>query len=290
MAVENRMPAVHPGEVLRDELDELGLSANALAQSLDIPANRVSAILNGQRGVTADTALRLAGYFGTTPELWLNLQKTWELRRAQEQTGSVMPSRAGTTDPGSDTGKTYQEMLMMYDTACAFSDAARIIEADISKSHLYARGGTRRQMETWMAHKTASHFNLHQCLESYIKCVRALERTSIPSIHPLAKLYDGISPRSQAAFEDAYQRTVFATDEHGVVLCFSQSRPKKLEPIKIDCFRDLLAHWDGPLGMWKKRYQWEQVGCGEPMHFLDPLEPYLNMGEQIRRYVARQSG
>ena len=83
MTATNRMPPVHPGEILRDEMDERDLSANALAQALDIPANRITAILNGQRGVTADTARRLSRYFGTTPELWLNLQKTWELRRAE---------------------------------------------------------------------------------------------------------------------------------------------------------------------------------------------------------------
>ena len=83
MTATNRMSPVHPGEILRDEMDERDLSANALAQALDIPANRIAAILNGQRGVTQDTARRLSRYFGTTPELWLNLQKTWELRRAE---------------------------------------------------------------------------------------------------------------------------------------------------------------------------------------------------------------
>lgn len=77
------MPPVHPGEILREELDERDLSANALAQALDIPANRITDILNGQRGVTADTARRLSRYFGTTPELWLNLQMTWEKRLAE---------------------------------------------------------------------------------------------------------------------------------------------------------------------------------------------------------------
>ena len=77
------MRPVHPGEVLPDELDELGLSASALAKALGVPVNRVTMILNGQRGVTADTALQLARYFGTPPQQWLNLQKTWELRRAE---------------------------------------------------------------------------------------------------------------------------------------------------------------------------------------------------------------
>ena len=77
------MRPVHPGEVLREELDELGLSANALSKALGVPVNRVTMILNGQGGVSADTALPLATYFGTTPHLWLNLQKTWELRRTE---------------------------------------------------------------------------------------------------------------------------------------------------------------------------------------------------------------
>jgi len=81
------MRPVHPGEILRDELEELGLSANAMAQALDVPANRISAILKGQRGITADTALRLSRFFGTTPQVWLNLQKTYELRVAENASG-----------------------------------------------------------------------------------------------------------------------------------------------------------------------------------------------------------
>ena len=87
MSVRNGMPPVHPGEILADELQQLGLTANALAGRLAVPTNRVTAILKGQRGVTADTALRLARYFSTTPEFWLNLQKTFELRRAEIESG-----------------------------------------------------------------------------------------------------------------------------------------------------------------------------------------------------------
>ena len=90
MNAKNSMRPVHPGEVLRDELDELGLSANGLSKVLGVPVNRVTMILNGQRGVSADTALRLARYFGTTPQLWMNLQKTWELRQAEIQTGRAI--------------------------------------------------------------------------------------------------------------------------------------------------------------------------------------------------------
>ena len=80
MNAKNGMTPVHPGEVLRDEL---GLSANVLSKALGVPVNRVTMIRNGQRGVSADTALRLARYFGTPPHLWLSLQKTWELRQAE---------------------------------------------------------------------------------------------------------------------------------------------------------------------------------------------------------------
>lgn len=87
MNARNGMRPIHPGEVLRGELDELGLSANALSKALGVPVNRVTMILNGQRGVSADTALRLGRYFGTTPQLWMNLQKTWELRQAEIAAG-----------------------------------------------------------------------------------------------------------------------------------------------------------------------------------------------------------
>ena len=93
MNAKNGMRPVQPGEILREQLDELGLSADALSKALGVPVNRVTTILNGQRGVSADTALRLARYFGTTPQLWLNLQKTWELRRAEIESGREIAER-----------------------------------------------------------------------------------------------------------------------------------------------------------------------------------------------------
>jgi antitoxin HigA-1 len=80
-------PAIHPGETLADELQDLGISAAELARTLHVPTNRITQILNGQRAITADTALRLGQWFGTGPELWLNLQKNFELRLAQQQVG-----------------------------------------------------------------------------------------------------------------------------------------------------------------------------------------------------------
>ena len=93
MSISNGMRPVHPREILAEELEELGLSANALAKALDVPTNRITAILKGQRGITADTALRLARYFGTTPQLWQNLQKAFELRVAEIETGPQIEKR-----------------------------------------------------------------------------------------------------------------------------------------------------------------------------------------------------
>jgi addiction module HigA family antidote len=82
------IPAIHPGEHLADELRELGMSAAELARQLDVPTNRVTEILNGRRAITGDTALRLAHFFGTTAEFWLNLQSLYELRIAQKKAGN----------------------------------------------------------------------------------------------------------------------------------------------------------------------------------------------------------
>jgi addiction module HigA family antidote len=79
--------AIHPGEHLAEELKELGMSAAELARKLDVPTNRVTGILNGQRAITGDTALRLAHFFGTSAEFWLNLQSLYELRVARKKMG-----------------------------------------------------------------------------------------------------------------------------------------------------------------------------------------------------------
>jgi addiction module HigA family antidote len=85
---KNGMRPVHPGEILREDyLAELDMSANALARALHVPAPRVNDIVRERRGVTADTALRLARYFGSTPEFWLNLQTAYDLRRAEIAAG-----------------------------------------------------------------------------------------------------------------------------------------------------------------------------------------------------------
>ncbi len=80
-------PAIHPGEFLRDELKELGISANQLAQQLNVPQNRISQIIAGKRAITGDTALRLGHWFKTAPEFWLNLQVAYELRLADQAAG-----------------------------------------------------------------------------------------------------------------------------------------------------------------------------------------------------------
>lgn len=89
LASGERLSPIHPGEVLRhDFLEPLGLSAHALALALRVPPNRITAILAGRRAVTAETALRLARHFGTSPGFWLNLQKAHELELAEQAEGA----------------------------------------------------------------------------------------------------------------------------------------------------------------------------------------------------------
>ncbi|MDE0225754.1 MAG: HigA family addiction module antitoxin [Gammaproteobacteria bacterium] len=93
---------IHPGETLRDDLEALGMSAAELARRIEVPANRITQILNGQRAVTGDTALRLGRFFGTSGGFWLNLQKLYELRRAERDHGNEigrLPSLASLKDP-----------------------------------------------------------------------------------------------------------------------------------------------------------------------------------------------
>lgn len=80
--------AIHPGEHLAEQLTELGMSAAELGRQLKVPTNRITGILNGQRAITGDSALRLAHFFGTSAEFWLNLQKLYELRLAEAQAGA----------------------------------------------------------------------------------------------------------------------------------------------------------------------------------------------------------
>src|SRR4051794_7247036 len=88
---------IHPGEHLAEELRQLGISAAELARQVDVPVNRITGIINGQRGITADTALRLGHWFDTSPQFWMNLQQLYELRLAENEVGAeiaALPRRA----------------------------------------------------------------------------------------------------------------------------------------------------------------------------------------------------
>lgn len=96
--ITSKLPPVHPGEILKETLDDLGLSMNRLAQEIRVPANRVSAIASGQRGITGETALRLARYFGTTPGYWMNLQARYELETASDEWAEKVASEVRPRD------------------------------------------------------------------------------------------------------------------------------------------------------------------------------------------------
>lgn len=80
-------PAIHPGEILADELQELGVSPTELSRLINVPPNRVTQIIHGRRGITGDTALRLGHWFGSSAQFWLNLQSAYDIRLAEEKAG-----------------------------------------------------------------------------------------------------------------------------------------------------------------------------------------------------------
>jgi addiction module HigA family antidote len=91
MAKKDRLPPIHPGEILREEfLAPLGMSSHELALALRVPATRMNDIVNEKRGITADTALRLSRYFGTTSRFWMNMQASWELEVAEDELGQAV--------------------------------------------------------------------------------------------------------------------------------------------------------------------------------------------------------
>ena len=92
----NKLRAIHPGEILVEELEELELSARAFASELHVPTNRITAIINSQRSITADTALRLAKFFGTAAEFWLNLQMVYDLKMTEQAVGKKISKEVHT--------------------------------------------------------------------------------------------------------------------------------------------------------------------------------------------------
>jgi addiction module HigA family antidote len=102
-----KLDPIHPGEILEEEfMRPLGLSANALAKAIDVPVTRVSEIARGRRGVSADTALRLARFLGTTPELWLGLQSEYDLRIARRDFEEAIRIRVSPMKAGKPTAAT----------------------------------------------------------------------------------------------------------------------------------------------------------------------------------------
>jgi addiction module HigA family antidote len=100
------MKAIHPGEHLAEELKEMGMSAAELSRQLGVPTNRVTQILNGRRSITGDTALRLAHFFGTSAQFWLNLQSQYEIGLAQRKSGPAIKALTTMKDFLTGEGRT----------------------------------------------------------------------------------------------------------------------------------------------------------------------------------------
>ena len=156
MTTKSGLAPVHPGEILGEELNEIGLSASALARAIDVPVNRITAILNGSRGITADTALRLSRYFDTTARFWLNLQQTWQIRQAEIDAGThilerIIPrqtealreaARAAREMQNVSTSafsafRTIENNLALCDQLRAFERSLRILDKNRQISHAF---------------------------------------------------------------------------------------------------------------------------------------------------------
>src|ERR1035441_1171121 len=139
------LTAIHPGEHLAEELKELGIRAPALARKLGVPPNRITGILNGQRAITGDTALRLAHFFGTSPEFWLNLQSLYEIRQAREKSGreikglSTIRSMPGASLPRAKPGTKGRSGSVFSRESCVplFLVPARLSTLDIRLRAIY---------------------------------------------------------------------------------------------------------------------------------------------------------
>jgi antitoxin HigA-1 len=148
--------AIHPGEHLADELKALGMSAAALSRDINVPVNRITGIINGTRAITADTAIRLGHWFGTSAEFWLNLQKLYELRRAHADVGAAverLPSlgaflRERSTRPDEDAPPHVQPPIIAGSTkkmhATDYRARTTATKARQSRVHKRAKRATRK--------------------------------------------------------------------------------------------------------------------------------------------------
>jgi addiction module HigA family antidote len=130
------VPAIHPGEHLSEELHALSMSAAELARNLRVPTNRITQILNGQRAITGDTALRLAHFFGTTPEFWLHLQNLYELRLAQQRVGRAIQALPRLKSSGPALRKTFINPV-------ARKDRRQTVEFGPVQGEVVSRGARR---------------------------------------------------------------------------------------------------------------------------------------------------
>jgi len=124
---------IHPGEHLAEELKELGISAAELARQIKVPVNRVTGIINGQRAITADTALRLGHWFSTSPEFWLNLQKLYELRLARRRSATAWIGFRGS--PIASARKSTMRLASF--------------DSEINPDPIYFSKGARRVSDAW---------------------------------------------------------------------------------------------------------------------------------------------
>ena len=184
----------------------------------------------------------------------------------------------------------------MLDVALAFHTAAALTEHHIVASGLSHADGSsiggnssRTKRDMWMGLKATSHFNLHQSFELFLKFILKLEGTEYGRPHGLAQLYDMLSPRSQDELDDAYQSSMAAMGpfrEIGVAF-YVGPKPPQLHDADITTVKDWFEYLDRSLKLHLRRYQWEDIGRGEPILYDTDMGPWFDMLDAMSRYAHK---
>lgn len=288
MTMKNKMTLVHPGEILREELSELSMSARALAQSIKVPVNRVTAILNGERGITADTARRLGRYFDTSTEFWMNLQKDYEIRQAEiEDTSDVLQEivprqtvllRDAVRDLNADshfepkvaeTLETISSNLTLCTQLQRFEQSSRI--GELTKEWMHAIAGPLSEIREEGVFDTKLSEYLPYTFESFSNYSNQFKS---PSVRECERLEEEFARSADIAFDPPHpifkhldspwlnELDELASMQRLINLQYMGDAVLACDPFEIQCsdsIRKLLGDWRDVI-TWPKTI-WEDLGA-----------------------------
>ena len=189
------------------------------------------------------------------------------------------------------------ELRGMLNVALAFSSAAELVEQHIADAGFRHDDGTRlatttsrTKREVWMALKAASHFNLHQSFELFLKFILRLEGIDHGNRHPLGELYDLLSSASREHVDDAYERAMASLGEGqptGVLFYYGKEPPSRPPNREVTTAKQGFEHFDDFMRLHQRRYEYENIRRGEWTVYMIDLSPWLNMLNDMSRYAHR---